>query len=523
MNLRNRNKAHSIGLPLALAVSILAGCAANPVTGEKELTLISESTEINTGREQYAPSRQMQGGDYRLDPELTRYVNRVGQRLAAVSDRKLPYEFVVINNSTPNAWALPGGKIAVNRGLLAELENEAELAAVLSHEIVHSAARHGAKSMEKGMLLQGAVLATAIGAKDSRYSELAVGAAAIGANLIHRRYSREAEREADYYGMRYMVRAGYDPRAAVGLQETFLRLSKNKRQDWLSGLFASHPPSRERVAHNRETVRTLPAGGELGEKRYRRATAHLRKTRPAYDAYDEGRTALRKGDVQKAVAQSQKAISIEPREALFYGLRGDARVKQKNYRQALSDFNQAVRLDDRFFYHYLRRGQTRLKLKDVRGARGDLQKSINLLPTSNAYYALGRLELEGGNRNRAREYFRQAAGTRSEAGVAAATALARLDLPENPGRYLKAALTKGRDGKVYVIIKNAAPVPVRNVRFLIGRVDQAGRLYQGSRQTVRGTIPAGQSVRIGTGIGGLKSSGQLKQFGLRFENADIAE
>ena len=86
-----------------------------------------------------------------IDPELTKYVNEVGQRLAAVSDRKLPYEFVVINNSVPNAWALPGGKIAVHRGLLIELNSEAELAAVLGHEIVHAAARHGAKGMERGI------------------------------------------------------------------------------------------------------------------------------------------------------------------------------------------------------------------------------------------------------------------------------------------------------------------------------------------------------------------------------------
>jgi predicted Zn-dependent protease len=521
MSTKTKTGLHLIWV-LVFIASILPGCATNPVTGKKELTLVSESMELQTGREQYAPSRQMQGGDYRLDPDLSRYVNRVGQRLAAVSDRKLPYEFVVLNNSTPNAWALPGGKIAVNRGLLVELNNEAELAAVLGHEIVHSAARHGAKSMEKGMLLQGAVLATAIGTKDSRYSDLAVGGAAIGANLVQKSYSRDAEREADYYGMRYMVRAGYDPQAAVGLQKTFLQLAKSKRQDWLSGLFASHPPSQERVNNNQETVRKLPVGGELGEKRYRRAVAYLRKTKPAYDAYDEGRKALSKGNSQKAEALAAKALRIEPREALFYGLRGDTRAKRKNYRKALSDFNRAVQLDNGFFYHYLRRGEVRQQLNDVQGARSDLKKSISLLPTSNAYYALGRLELAGGSRYRAKEYFSKAAASRSKAGLAAATELARLDLAENPGRYLKAGLTLGRNGQIYVTIKNTAPVPVRNVRYEIGRVDRSGRLSQSSRRTVRGTIPAGKSVRVGSGIGGLTNSKQLKKFGLRFIKANVA-
>ncbi|MCG8429277.1 MAG: M48 family metalloprotease, partial [Chromatiales bacterium] len=210
-------------LALALLMLLqLTGCATNPVTGKNELALVSESQELAIGNKQYAPSRQMQGGDYILDPELAEYVQQVGQRLAAVSDRDLPYEFVVLNDSTPNAWALPGGKIAINRGLLVELNSEAELAAVLGHEIVHAAARHGAKGMERGMLLQGAIAVAGVAARDSDYSQLAVGAAAVGANLINQSYSRDAESESDYYGMQYMARAGYDPHAAVDLQETFV-------------------------------------------------------------------------------------------------------------------------------------------------------------------------------------------------------------------------------------------------------------------------------------------------------------
>jgi predicted Zn-dependent protease len=143
---------------LAVAVGALAGCVINPVTGDRELALVSADQELAIGEQQYLPSQQMQGGDYTLDPALTNYVEGVGQKVAAVSDRALPYEFVVLNSSVPNAWALPGGKIAVNRGLLMELQSEAELAAVLGHEIVHAAARHGALAM-RGMLLS-ALLAT---------------------------------------------------------------------------------------------------------------------------------------------------------------------------------------------------------------------------------------------------------------------------------------------------------------------------------------------------------------------------
>ena len=117
----------------------------------------------------------------------TAYVNEVGQKLAAVADRKLPYEFVVLNNSVPNAWALPGGKIAVNRGLLTELKNEAELAAVLGHEIVHAAARHGAKAQERGTLLQVGLAAAQIGAAvsgvDTNVAGLLIQGAGVGAQL----------------------------------------------------------------------------------------------------------------------------------------------------------------------------------------------------------------------------------------------------------------------------------------------------------------------------------------------------
>ena len=144
---------------LLVFAALIGGCGTNPVTGQKELQLVSEAQEIDIGAENYGPSRQMQGGDYVVDPAVATYVREVGERLAQASDRRLPYEFAVVNDSVPNAWALPGGKIAVNRGLLTELHSEAELAAVLGHEITHAAARHGARSMERGLLLQGALVA----------------------------------------------------------------------------------------------------------------------------------------------------------------------------------------------------------------------------------------------------------------------------------------------------------------------------------------------------------------------------
>ena len=340
---------HRIAACIALFLLLLAGCATNPVTGKRELRLVSEAQEMRMGRQHYLASQQMQGGAYNVDPELTRYVREVGAKLARVSDRGLAYEFVVLNNSTPNAWALPGGKIAVNRGLLVELDNEAELAAVLGHEIVHAAARHGAKNVERGMLLQGAVAVADMAAQDSDYAALIVGGAGLAAGLLAQTYSRKAEREADFYGIQYMARAGYDPQAAVSLQEVFVQLSADRSEPWLSGLFASHPPSAERVENNRLTAAALPPQGELHRERYQQKTAHLKRTQAAYEAYDEGRQALSKGRIQEALGLAREALQTEPREAQFHALLGDVRFTQKRYREALPHYDQAITHHEAFF------------------------------------------------------------------------------------------------------------------------------------------------------------------------------
>ena len=150
---------------------------------QSEISLVSEAgTENRRTKLSACPAKS---GRLRRRPWVQAYVQEVGKKLAAVSDRALPYEFVVINNSVPNAWAMPGGKIAINRGLLTELDSEAELAAVLGHEIVHAAARHSAQAVQRSALLQAAVLATGIATQDSNYGQVAVVGAGAGAALIN--------------------------------------------------------------------------------------------------------------------------------------------------------------------------------------------------------------------------------------------------------------------------------------------------------------------------------------------------
>lgn len=458
-------------LTLAAALLTFAGCATNPVTGDSELSMVSPEQEIQIGEQQYEPAQQSQGGQYEVDPSVGDYVSRVGQRVAEVSDNPLPYEFVVLNNSVPNAWALPGGKIAINRGLLLELDSEAELAAVLAHEVVHSAARHGAQAVTRGNLLQGAVVLGALASADSQYGQYIVGASQLGAQLINQRYGREAELESDAYGIRYMLEAGYDPRAAVSLQETFVRLSEGQQQDWLSGLFASHPPSQERVEKNRELVQELMPqiqGRDLetGEARYEQAMATLRETAPAYERMDEAQRAINEGELDRAMNLLDESIEAVPEEARFHGLKADILLYQEQYRDAVDVYETALSHDEDYFEYYLGRGLARSRMGRVQPARQDLERSIDLLPTAFAMNELGELALQQGDRQAAMGYFRQAAeGGQGEVAQEAARSFARLDIRENPGRYLRVEALVGESGQVIIRAANPTSLTLTDIRL----------------------------------------------------------
>jgi len=428
-----KSMAHRI-LAIVALNALLAACATNPVTGESDLILVGESEELDIGQKQYSPMRQSEGGDYELDPALTSYVQRVGNRLAAVSDRKLPYEFNVINSSVPNAWALPGGKIGVNRGLLTELKSESELAAVLGHEIVHAAARHSAQQMSKGMLAQGGVLATQLALGNSAYTGMATQGAQLASEMVLQKYGRDAELESDKYGMKYMKRAGYDVNGAVTLQETFVRMSGNKQSDWFEGLFASHPPSQERVDANRKQAKKLGSGGEVGAEAYAAAMAKTLAAKPAYDAYDEGRKVLSEKQPDVALQKAEQAIKLAPGEGQFHALKGDAYIQQKNLPAATQAFTSAIERNNSYFYYPLRRGLIAENQGKDESARRDLETSARLLPTGIAAYALGNIASRANDLDSAKKYYTAAAGAGGEVGKAAEQALARLNAQQNPAQ-----------------------------------------------------------------------------------------
>lgn len=480
-------------------VVLLAGCVQNPVTGARELGFIGTADEVAIGRQHYGPTQQMEGGEYVLEPALTNYVAEVTGRLARMSDRELPYEIVILNSSVPNAWALPGGKMAINRGLLLELDSEAELAAVLAHEIIHAAARHGARNIERGMLLEGAMLIAAMAAEDTSYLPFVVVGAQLGAALITQRYSRDAEREADLYGMELMHRAGYDPYAAVTLQETFVRLSEDRRGNWLSGLFASHPPSAERVANNRATAQRLGSGGELGRDSHQRAIADLRQRAPAFEAADAGRSALAKNDFATAEAKILQAIELEPAEASFHGLLGELRLRQRRPDAAITAFDRAIERHAGYFGYWQGRGLAQMQLGQRTAARSDLEQGASLLPTAVAMNALGQLELAAGRQRQAREYLNLAASSGGPAADDARKTLVRLDLPQAPERFFGTRSGIDERGRLVIEVSNRSPLTTAGIVVEVGLLQEDGRVAR-RRVNVPGRIAANQSTRFQSGL-----------------------
>ena len=487
-------------LLLLFVIMASGGCAVNPVTGKNELMTVSPKQDLQIGEENYAPMVQSQGGAYDVDPLLTEYVQTVGQKLAAVSDVQLPYEFTVLNSSVPNAWALPGGKIAINRGLLTEINSEAELAAVLGHEIVHAAARHTAKQMSRSQLLQGAVLATSVATSNTNYGDYAVGGAALATQLITTSYGRDAELESDKYGMRYMRKAGYDPQGAVALQETFVRLSEGHDQDWVSGLFASHPPSNERVKENRKTAKKWPAGGTVGTESFQAAMQKTLEAKPAYDAYDEGREALGEKNNDEALSLANKALGIFPAEANFHALRGDVRLMNEQFDMAVTNYDRAISRRDDFFYYHLQRGLAKKELKQNDAAVADLERSLEFLPTAPAHYNLGLIKQDRGQTEAAIEHYRVIAKSGGDYGKAAQGKLARLELAQKPGDYVPFACAAGSNGNLVVSVRNDAPIAITGVQIEVTYTDNVGSAKRVSR-SVGGRIEPGQIAKTDTGLG----------------------
>jgi predicted Zn-dependent protease len=233
----------AVALAATGATLSLAGCARNPVTGQSELALVSESQEIEMGRQAAAEAAQSLG--LVRDDALQQYVHRIGAELAANSERPdLPWTFRVVDDPTPNAFALPGGFIFVTRGMLGLMQNEAELATVLGHEIGHVTARHSVQQISRQQIAQlGLGIGMILAPELARYGDLA----GTGLQLLFLKYGRDAERQADELGFRYALNDNYDVREMADVFQSLQRIGEGANRSALPAWLSTHPYPEERI------------------------------------------------------------------------------------------------------------------------------------------------------------------------------------------------------------------------------------------------------------------------------------
>lgn len=360
----------------------VAGCASNPVTGHSQLMFMSENDEIQIDRTS-APHQFSADYGSSQDRALVQYVAGVGMSLVRVTHRPhMPYNFQVVNATHINAYAFPGGSVAITRGILAELGSEDELAGLIGHELGHINARHTAARMAKTKVLGAVVSSLSLIASVAAqgFGGLADTVGQLGGNLFLASYSREDERQADALGMEYMVAAGYSPQGMIQLMDMLRSMGKSQ-PNALELMFSTHPMSEERYKTAEARARSQFVQSQSRperRERYMDATASLRRLAPmfklfrtgemamaakkyaeAQQRYEEGlkfsstdyagllllaKVQIAQNDARGALRSTEKARQVSVTEAQSWHLHGVASMMNNAYSTALADFTTCERI-----------------------------------------------------------------------------------------------------------------------------------------------------------------------------------
>ena len=266
-------------LILGIIFCLCPACAVNPLTGEEELMFFSIDQDVEIGRK-YAPEVENQMGGRIDNNDLQDYINTVGQQIARISHRPtLQYHFIALDHESVNALALPGGYIFVTKGLLEHLQTESQLASVLAHEIAHVVARDTINviSNEIGINI---LLSAAIIASDKAPPRDVMRVADVTRQILGLRYSRNDEHQADLGGLRYMVRAGYNPHGMIETMQMFEAQQTVRPIEF----FSTHPSPENRMAYLTRKIQAKYynlTGLKIGKEDYRSGVLqHLTNSSP---------------------------------------------------------------------------------------------------------------------------------------------------------------------------------------------------------------------------------------------------
>ena len=394
---------------ILVLIVFLVSCAqvVDPLTGKKTFTILPPEEEIAIGNRVFPQAITEYEGIY-PDEEVQRYIKKLGSTIAKHTPRKLPYEFVLVNSKVLNAFALPGGKIVITRGLLLTLDSESELAGVLAHELGHVNARHHAKYLEKmlglSILLQiGALL---INDRDTT-ARIALQLASIGASLLALKFSRDQEREADRLGVMFAVKTGYDPHGLIETLKKFKKLEKDYPPEWLS----THPLPDTRIKELYKLINSmnLPPSLRKDSAEFHRIKRKLILTKKSYDLYYEGKKLYKKGMKEEALEKFERAIKLFPKNQIAMSYASAIYLEKGNFKKALKYAKRVSELDPYLLWGWYLQGIAYFKLKEYTKSIKALLEAKRRVPSyAGIYYYLGRNYEELGNVKKAVENYKLA-------------------------------------------------------------------------------------------------------------------
>ncbi|GAB6072116.1 M48 family metalloprotease [Venenivibrio stagnispumantis] len=374
---------------LILLPFILISCAEvqDPLTGKKTFTLLPEQEEIAIGQKVVPQAIEENEGQY-PDEEVRKYISNLGWKIATVTPRKLDYKFYIVNSNELNAFALPGGFIFINKGLVEKLNNESELAGVIAHELGHVNARHHAKFLEKQYGINILLNILSISISNSQYYNVVMNLASISANLLTLKFSRDQESEADALGVRFSYQAGYDPNGLVETFYIFKELEKSSPPEWL----LTHPLPDTRIQNVKNLIATYPKRAFLKKdsQEFQYIKSKILKQNKSFELINQAKNDITQKNFDLALRKINEAISIYPQNSLAYTYRAYIYLVKKDYNNALNDSYKAINIDNLYFRPKLFAGIALTRLNKNEEAINILNQAISLIPDNpDSYYYLG--------------------------------------------------------------------------------------------------------------------------------------
>jgi len=407
-HLTRRQALWLLGAGTCTAVGTLSGCATSPVTGKSILVGMSEQQETQVDA-QVSPHQFSQDMGAVQDTRSNRYVADVGSRMDKLTHRpNMPYSYRVLNANYLNAYTFPGGAMGVTRGLLVEMESEAELAALWGHELGHVNARHAAQKQGESLVAQIAVSALNVATKDSGWAGLIAMGTQIGASALLSSYSRDNEREADALGQEYMVRAGYPASGMAALHQRLLNQEKGS-PSLVQTMFSTHPMSQERVANAQQITNALYAKSNAANpqrERFMDNIAGLRRIKPTIQDCAQGETALSAKKYSVADERFRSALRRTPKDYPANLGMAQCLMAQGRKPEALRYANAARTIYPQEARAHKVAGVLALEMRDPGRAFEYLDQHDRLLPGSPEITFLKGVSLEGmGNKQGAAQHY----------------------------------------------------------------------------------------------------------------------